>query len=163
MTKLTLLLTILSCTHLIAQEVQTVRIISLENKPIIRALINGKKANLLIDTGSDISVLHQGYSSKYGYRIFENNQNHAAIGIKSTTKVLSAAGATVTVGDAKLYSNYFGLNLEGIIHSIQNKTSIKIAGIIGSDILINYNFVIDYKKKIITFYYKKNRHIAKSK
>jgi len=124
------------------------------DQPIIVGEINGKKAYFLIDTGADVTMLNSTESKKYKY---ENKlwvgKNYKLSGLNSEHQgeVYVAKNVELIVGGRKIKGSYKSIDLTYIARSIAGDSSIKIAGIIGSDVMRRHDFVINYKTRNITF------------
>ncbi|MEB2775067.1 retropepsin-like aspartic protease [Algoriphagus sp. D3-2-R+10] len=127
----------------------SVKIHNLHPKPIVKATINGKPAYLLLDTGSDIDLLHSKAVKKYNISINRRN-----IGSKEMLASVNGMERTfdyiydidMMIGEKHIYGNFISMDIGSIITSIHNKTGMTISGIIGSETMKNYCFIIDYEK-----------------
>lgn len=135
----------------------TVKIIRLKNQPIIEGTINGKKAYFLVDTGSDITMLDEGSAKKYNFEYREESLKDyqiTGLGSKHRGKTLQAYNVKLYLGTQKIQTIYRVFDLENIATSMSIGTGIRINGIIGSDLMKRYGFVINYNTREITFNYK---------
>ncbi len=129
-----------------------IEINSLEDKPIVRGEINGRKAYFLLDTGSDLTVLHERRAAYYKFKIKRMIYPYKVSGISGKLeKVHRAGNIYLILGDLPITSAYFTYDLSGIISSIYRKTSVKISGIIGSDLMLRYGFIIDYQQEKVFY------------
>ena len=130
-----------------AQKVFTVKFHNLKRKPIIEAQVNGKKAYFLIDTGADISILNTDDAKKYGFknlRMMGPDQVLTGLG-SSTEEFWRASKANVKVGGHIIYARFYSVDIQNVIDSLFENTNIRILGILGSDVLMNYSMKIDYQ------------------
>ncbi|MEB2776344.1 hypothetical protein SYJ56_13560 [Algoriphagus sp. D3-2-R+10] len=126
----------------------TVKIHNLYPKPIVKVTINGKKAYLLLDTGSDIDLMHCIAVKKYNISINKRN-----IGSKEMLASVNGMERTfdyvydidMMIGEKHIYGNFISMDIGSIVTSIRNKTGMTISGIIGSETMKN-RFIIDYEK-----------------
>jgi hypothetical protein len=121
-------------------------IVDLTYKPIIEVTLNGKKAYFMVDTGSDITILNARDDNKYGFgtvkRAFEN---HSLTGIGgSISNIYSTYDVKLEVGSSRVMNRYLAYDLSRVVRMTEEKTKIKISGIIGSDLMKRYGFIIDY-------------------
>lgn len=126
-----------------------IEIVNLESKPIIKGFLNGKKAFFLLDTGSDLSFLNSESETDYDFKINRNTQSHiqfAGMGgrIYGVRKVDMAK---LRLGTQLIYARYMSYDMQNIVDAFEKRTGKKICGIIGSDIMRNYGFKIDYEKR----------------
>ena len=146
----TTLLLLLFAGSLFSQEVSYIKMKSLK-KPIIQAEINGKKGYFLIDTGSEISIINTSDLNRYKLQVAKTYGDHRrAIGFNGqTTAVMKIKNADVVFGDQYDHEEFFSLNISELVRSIEAKTGIKVAGIMGTDLLTKYNCIIDYNQRHI--------------
>ena len=126
--------------------------IRLDNQPIIKGQINGRRAYFLVDTGSDITMLNLMDAKKYGFKISKSRLNgYVVSGLQSQIKdfVLHTCTTELLLGETRIKRNYKVFDLSHIIESIRVDTGIRINGIIGSDLMKRYHFLIDYQAKEI--------------
>lgn len=147
-----LLLAVLSTLQFAMAQTTSLKIKALDNKPIVEARVNGKLAYFLIDTGSDITVIHQPREKYYDFKIKRLSRTHSVIGIHGRGKsVYRAYALDLQLGDLPIKTSFFSYDIGAIVSSIFRKNYVKISGIIGSDVLLKYGFVIDYQAERIYF------------
>jgi hypothetical protein len=131
--------------------------VHLDQKPIIAAKINGKKAFLLVDTGSDISLLDEGNADMFVFRIATGKDEiHSAESINGIKKNLRRVKfCTVALGSSEMKNTFFAMDLSKLVGLVRKKSHIKIHGIIGSDLMRKYDFTIDYHTHKVGF---SNKH-----
>jgi hypothetical protein len=131
-------------------------------KVIIEASLNGKKANFLVDTGADISVIDKNQLKRFGIRYTDssNPRGHAVGFNGSTEKIIQLRNVDLQLGEIFTHNHVFALDLSGIVNFINQKTNVKIAGIIGADILMKYKTIIDYDQKSLILSSYKKKHLA---
>ena len=128
-----------------------VKVINWQYKPIIKTSLNGKTAYFLADTGSDITVLHSKDASRYEFLpLTASNQSLEAVGFTgSRHTVYKAKDVQLVIGSTPIKALYKTYDLTGVVQSLNNRVNIKVAGIIGSDVMKRYGFIIDYQKQTI--------------
>lgn len=121
-------------------------------KPIIQAEINGKKGFFLIDTGADVSVINTSLLKRFDLEeveIYRDSKRVIAFnGVKS--QVMKIKGAKMLIGKQLDHYKFYSLDLDELTQSIEAKTGLKISGIIGADLLLKYNCIIDYNQRHVT-------------
>ena len=124
-------------------------IVDLTFKPVIEVTLNGKKAYFLIDTGSDITILNARDTKKYGFGIVKRAfENHSLVGLGgSVASIYSTYDVELKVGSSRVMNRYLAHDLSRVVKRMEEKISIRISGIIGSDLMKRYGFVIDYANK----------------
>ena len=129
-----------------------IKIEDLRNKPIVMGEINGHKAYFLLDTGSDLTLLHEDKAAHFDFTIKKMAKPQRITGANGRISEINRAGdVDLILGTLPITTAYFTYDLSGIIRSIYRKTFIRISGIIGSDVMIRYGFVIDYAKKEVLY------------
>ncbi len=121
-------------------------------QPIVRGRLNGKKAYFLVDTGSDITCLNLSDTKRYDIKYKQALQRLVLTGINSQQgKHLIANHVDLELDEIPLTWRFKVLDIDKIAESIQWDTGIRINGIIGSDLMHKYQFVINYTLNEITF------------
>jgi RIO-like serine/threonine protein kinase len=128
----------------------TLKIWNLHPKPIVRGTLNGKNAYFLLDTGSDINVLHRGGEKRYNFRIQKNNFEWASNYRLSTVNGLQrdlfkVHAVQMELEGTNISCDFHALDIHSIVGAVRKGTGIHIAGIIGSGTMKDYFFVIDYE------------------
>jgi hypothetical protein len=128
------------------QDYEFIKIINLVRKPIVEGTLNGKVAYFLLDTGSDITILNSNDSDKYNFKVVLREYGRQKVasfgGIQSD--ILNAYNINLQLGSQLIDTEVYSYDLTPVIESLRLKTKIKISGIIGSNIMKKYGFVIDY-------------------
>ncbi len=133
---------------------RTLKMISLDDQPIIVGKLNGKRAYFLVDSGSDISLLDASQKLKYGIRITTLDlADHELYDLSSKHKkrVPIAKKVQVHLGSELVKGRFLVLDIETLVDAIRRSNGIKIAGIIGSDVMKRYAFLIDYGEREVRF------------
>lgn len=135
--------------QMIAQ-IQPVKIKNLRSKPIVQVELNGKKAYFLLDTGSDLTVMHEDRADFYNFNIKEMVIPLKVAGVNGSTGGMNrASNIELKLGELSILTPYFSYDLSSVIKYIQSKTLLRISGIIGSDVMVKYGFVIDYGEELV--------------
>ena len=113
--------------------------------------LNGKVANVIVDTGASKTVFGNSSIQKYVTDKKFKNLENLSIGLGS--KKIKSKSVTINkikIGTIKI-ANYTTILLDlSHINDSYKEIGLKpIDGILGSDILNKYNAIIDYKKRII--------------
>ena len=124
---------------------------------MIKAKINGKKANILIDTGASRTVFDSEQIKNFipkDHNEFEDNKKlSTSLG---TNSLVSQATTIKKLQFGNLIiKNYTAVILD-MKHINQSYTTLNfpaIDGVLGSDLLSKYKAVIYYKEKILKLYY----------
>lgn len=124
---------------------------------MLKILINGKAAHLIVDTGASKTVFDKKRIRKFvpEKKFIKHDKLSIGLGtsnIKSEFTVLKK----LEIGNLKIldYSTIL-MDLSHVNKSYMGSGLKQIEGVLGSDILLEYNAVIDYEKKILTLKFKK--------
>jgi len=108
----------------------------------------------IIDTGASKTVLDVNLGASYEIIESDNIEDYQSAGINQ--------GMMETLVGKMLEINFNGLSIEGLkvalidlshVNDIYSKfSSVQVAGLLGSDILMQYKCLIDYDRKIIQFH-----------
>jgi len=116
--------------------------------------INGKKAHLIVDSGASLTVFDKNRIEKFlGHKKFEKAEGFSTgLGTNSMESHLVIVPG-LSIGDFEIKDEKMVLlDLSHVNESYQVMKLKPVDGVIGGDILKRYKAVIDYGKKIITFY-----------
>ncbi len=116
---------------------------------MIQAVINTKKAQLLIDTGASKTVFDKERFKKFvDEKEFELNEKlSTGLGTNSMETHTSVI-RKIQLGELTLKKyNTILLDLSHVNESYGKLGLPEIEGVLGSDLLVQYNAVIDYKKR----------------
>lgn len=125
----------------------------LVNLPIITVMIKGKKLNLLLDTGSDISHLNSNVLDYLKY----NKTDTAIILNNNTVEVMGMEGNKTLSSMCKLHFKYknrqfndeFSLvDLTSAFSIVKQESGVQIHGILGNKFFEKYKYVLDFKDLI---------------
>lgn len=120
---------------------------------LLEAMVNGKKANLILDTGASTTVIDFNKSKKYSLNSSSKLDQEAqgigeGIDRYNLNEIdLSIDGVLVNTSQVTL------IDLEIVNKSIQAVCGddIEISGVLGADVLWNYKAKIDYQAKKMYF------------
>jgi predicted aspartyl protease len=126
---------------------------------MVKMNINRKSANLIIDTGASKTVLDKTKAEKYvlNKNFALHNKLSSGLGtntMESQTTILKK----IKIGDIEI-ENYTTvlLDLSHVNNSYEQLGLSAVDGVLGSDILLKYNAIIDYEKKVLRLKYKKSK------
>lgn len=119
-----------------------VEFVAAQKVPIVEGTINGKKALFIIDTGASMSVLDYSQEDHYDFQSYESMD--AAVGYGGVASFRDASHVQGDIGGVPLNIHFKTQDLSVIVGVIQRFSSIKVAGVVGSDWLKRNKIVIDY-------------------
>jgi hypothetical protein len=152
--KLTLLL-LATSGHILAQEMRlNVQQAQYKDKPVVEMMLNNKKVWVLLDTGSGITILDIKAKNNYGFKTYQKDGLEVP-GLGSNNNQLHrATGVVLKFGETQLKSVIFAFDLSNIANSIENRTGKRISGIIGTNMMKTYGFVIDLGNNTVAMHHK---------
>ncbi len=122
----------------------------------VSVMINGRPANLILDTGASCSVFDEVKIADYVKPESIVEQERLSSGLGTNTM----ESKKVEVGKFKIGAievdsyNAAVLDLTHINLSYEKLGLEPVVGVLGSDILVAYNAVIDYGEKVLELFYK---------
>lgn len=125
----------------------------------MKLFINGKHANIIIDTGASKTVFDKSRITKFipNKNFDENEKLSTGLGT-STMKSHMTKIKKMKIGEIEIL-NYETvlLDLSHVNKSYEQVGLKPIEGVLGSDILVEYKAIIDYEKKTLKLKYKKSK------
>lgn len=127
------------------------------NIPIIECVLDKDTVNLIVDTGAEYSLINSNYYRNNASKFrFVNSLETEFHGIGGTnTQVADVVGANTSLG----YVTFIEQDLSTVVKSLPQYD---IVGLIGSDFLKNYNYIIDYKTRKLYPYHQLDSIYGKS-
>ena len=126
---------------------------------MIKMSINGKSANVIVDTGASKTVFDKTAIEKFVKHKKFDNHDQLSSGLGTNTMVSqSTVIKKIKIGEVVI-ENYTTVLLDlSHVNNSYSQIGLKpVDGVLGSDILLQYNAVIDYEKKILKLKFKKIR------
>jgi predicted aspartyl protease len=106
--------------------------------------INGKRAKLMVDTGSFATLLHRSFVRQMRIPTEETALSSSAVNLKERG-VRVARIRKLTVGSVDIVGRQVGvIDLEGVIHGGLLDGSPPVAGLLGAEILNRHHGIIDF-------------------
>ena len=166
-TRMTLLILVGLLSNIGYAQVMNVQQASYKQKPIIEMTLNNKKIWVLLDTGTDISILDVNTKDEFGFATFINTDTRYKVpGFGSENNQLhQVTKADLRFGNTHLKRKVYAFDISNITKSIKARTGKKISAIIGTNMMSSYGFIIDMGTNTVTMKTKdknKNNYIAAS-
>ena len=119
---------------------------------LVEIVVFGEKLFAVLDTGASRTVFDKRLMEQHIKDLILNEETQAAT-IFSTSSTLQGVIPKLKIGKLTL-KNYFtvGLDLQAVSDTYLQLGHPPVAGIIGGDILMDYNAKIDYKKLVLKLY-----------
>lgn len=122
--------------------------ILVNNIPVVEATLNGKKVNLIVDSGASISVLDLNQQKSLRFMSYESSST--AVGYGGVANFRTAQGIDLVLGDSiQVKTDFRAQDLSALVSMIKSDQGVKISGILGSDVWKNLHAVIDYKHQVL--------------
>src|ERR687891_809979 len=119
----------------------------------VNGSVNGKRARLMVDTGSFATLLHRSFVRQMRIRTEETAFSSSAVNQKDRG-VRVARIRKLSVGSVDIVGRQVGvIDLEGVIHGGLLEGSPPVAGLLGAEILKRHHGIIDFGTR--TLYLKK--------
>lgn len=131
----------------ILEDLPSIKVQAVENLPLVVLFNNNNALNFIIDSGSTISYICEGYAEQLQIEKTQH-YNFAVTGIGSTTV---AEGNLHNVALTDTNRNSYNVNLyesaefSETFKSIEDSINLKIHGILGTDFLIKYGCIINFE------------------
>ena len=126
---------------------------------MIKMLINGKVAHVIVDTGASKTVFDTTAIEKFvKHKNFDtHDQLSSGLGTNTMTSQTTII-KKIKIGSVEI-ENYKTVLLDlSHVNNSYSQIGLKhVDGVLGSDILLKHHAVIDYEKKILKLKFKKNK------
>lgn len=119
-----------------------------EKRIIIEAVINGKAANFLIDTGASVALIDDTQVKKYSIDVGKK-YNGSLVGAGGEMRNVRYCNSYIEVGGKKI-SQFLIADIETVVRSIKKETDIEILGIISLPQMKFAGINIDANDNVIT-------------
>jgi hypothetical protein len=122
--------------------------ILVNNIPVVEGTLNGKKVNLIVDSGASISVLDLNQQKSLRFMSYESSST--AVGYGGVANFRAAQGIDLVLGDSiQVKTDFRAQDLSALVSMIKNDQGVRISGILGSDVWKNLHAVIDYRNQVL--------------
>lgn len=110
----------------------------------VDAVINGKSARLMVDTGAFATLLHRGFVRQLHVATHETPFSSAGVNLKQRG-VQIARIRQLSVGAVDIVGKDIGVvDLQGLIHNDLLRGAQPVAGLLGAEILRTHHGIIDF-------------------
>jgi hypothetical protein len=141
-----------SSNNSIKTHVQSIKFKSAGRIPVIDVILNGKPARFIIDTGASISILNEQEADYYGFRKIEPLADVEVAGFEGSSMMKHATKCTLEIGSLKItHIRFKSKDINALVAILYRNEQIRIAGILGADLLTQYRMQIDFMNKTISF------------
>lgn len=141
-----------SVVNLFDRKVKPIETIPMEiqlpgNLPIIALSNNGNVFNFLLDSGSNISHICAEYYQDLDAKLLGTYEQGEVAGLGATNTGVTMCNTTLkdTIGNEYEVNLSVSNQLSAVAKNIEMNTGVKVHGLLGTDFLKEYNYVIDFK------------------
>ncbi|MFW6219261.1 MAG: aspartyl protease family protein [bacterium] len=118
---------------------------------IVKGNLNNKNVYFLLDTGSGLTILNSKNSKRYNFSL-SSSTIYSIVGFNGKKGNISRVNrANLEIGQLKIIGDIYSTDINHIVSNVKLSTGFYIVGIIGADIMYEYDFMIDYKNKKVFF------------
>lgn len=132
--------------------------VNYKHKPIVEMTINNHKTWVLLDTGTDITIIDINSKEKFEFTTYVNTDSRYKVpGFGSTKNQLhQVRNCDITFGNTQLKRKVYAFDISNITSSIKARTGKNVTAIIGTNMMRAYGFVIDLGNNSVTMKTKRN-------
>lgn len=114
--------------------------------PIIALSNNGKMFNFLLDSGSNISHICEDCYENLESDLIGTFEENSVAGLGATNMGVTMCKAVLSDNIGNKYNVNFSISkqLVDVAKTIEASTNVRIHGLLGTDFLKKYNYVIDF-------------------
>lgn len=123
----------------------------LTDLPVITFYNNGKKANFLLDTGSNCSYVTESSLSQYQYT--KLNIKQSVFGLEGVDHYGHLCNLDIYYQNIPFNNDFLIADLEATFNRIKSESGVQLNGILGNDFFKKYKYVLDFEN--LTAYQKK--------
>lgn len=116
--------------------------IDLTSTPILTFENNGKKLNLLLDTGSDMCHIDKGVLNNLKYSELEGTTE--VFGLEGNVIQNSSCNMQVGYSEFQFDMDFMITDFSSAFDKVQKETGVKLHGILGCDFFTKYKYVLDF-------------------
>lgn len=141
----------LTASHEPATDRYSIDIVCLKKVPIVKVTLNGKTAYFVLDSGSDVSLLHKSDAFDYAFSP-KKRATKSIIGVSGGNQPLyEAPDIVLKMAGHNLQTQFYATDLSTVVEALTISTGIAVSGIIGIDLMRKYGFEIDYMGEKLFF------------
>lgn len=119
--------------------------IDLVDVPVVTFYIKGRRCNLLLDTGSDLSYIDINYLN-YNHIGNPAGKTVKSIGVEGTDRTSELHKLEITYRDNVFVEDFYASDFSAAFGKVKSQTGVTIHGILGSNFLSAYKYIIDFKE-----------------
>lgn len=124
-----------------------------EKIPVIKATLNEKSAWFIVDTGASVTLLNATEAKHFGFSMRAvRGEMGELTGFADRLTLSATSFCRLTIGNLKIGQRaYRSHEMSALFAMIESTEKMKIAGILGSDILARYGMSVNYELKTLSY------------
>lgn len=122
--------------------------------PVVEALLNGEKAWFIIDTGASFTLLNASEADRFGFFVREHpsHQKTEVSGLGGKLTLHETFACRIELGPLEIrHFPWKSGNINLLSAKILIHEKVRIAGILGSDLLSKYGINVNYDTQTISY------------
>jgi predicted aspartyl protease len=122
--------------------------------PVVEAFLNGKKAWFIIDTGATYTLLNASEASQFGFFVREHplHRKTEVNGLGGKLILHETFSCRIDLGPLEIkHFPWKSGNINRLSAKILKNEKIRLAGILGSDLLSRYGINVNYDNQTISY------------
>lgn len=120
--------------------------------PVIPCMNNGKRFNLILDSGSNVSHINNGVLNEFDFKMLDTEMS--VIGIEGNKKDSGKCLMKFNCRGSSLEEEFCITDLNAAFDDIKRNYGVSIHGILGNKFLERYGYVLDFAELVA---YRKNK------
>lgn len=122
--------------------------------PLIKASLNNKRAWFIVDTGATITILNAMESKYFGFSVRRNTIGGMTevSGFSDKLSLSGASSCSIAIGPLVIkHHAWRSQEMNALFVTIGKNEKLRIAGILGSDILAKYKMRVNYDNNTLSY------------
>lgn len=121
--------------------------------PMIQAKLNSKPAWFIVDTGASITLLNATERAYFDVAVYNSRKETTELsGFTNRIDVSSTSVCRIEIGKLQMHHKvYISKDMDGLFAMIEKHEQIRVAGILGSDILAKYLMNVNYGTRTLSY------------
>lgn len=114
------------------------------NLLVVGVTLNGKYVMMLVDCGSEITILEKSQADIFGFKEADTDDTENSDWSGHSVGLSKVQYATIQIGSIKVYDNIKAADIKKLLSGISATVKANVIGIIGSDVLRANKLIVDY-------------------
>lgn len=114
--------------------------------PIVTFRIGEKKANFILDTGANASVINKCILDKIDHEVLD--KTHTVMGIEGIASENPCVSINLKYRDQYFQEEFQAIDMSGVFSAMKQESGVVVHGLIGNAFFTKYKYVLDFKDLI---------------